>query len=312
MTMPNLNTFRKTATNKNFPRYLKICLLIVASSFLVYSIYWAVRIPFSTHDIFVFISGPIFQNSPMNTPLSLQLILFQELAAAIGFLVNLIAAFLGFKSTIQFIKKDKKWKTTLGKALIFEAIFFLLFIPTSIHHIGGAILSLFGADFFVGLSYLLQVLLIVPPFIVLGLKIKNNQSQASIQKWVCITAPLFVFAFWLKYLFLWIDTLFPMGPEQLTIMIAVGALNSWLTLLIAGILTTVACFDFYKNKKMNKWFTGIALIMFGGYFIIYDFVAIWEPVYSWFFYVTDVWMVTITTLGTAILKLPKRSDFSYL
>ena len=290
-------------SDNSFPNFLKISLLILAASFLAFSIYWAVRIPFSTYEIFVFISLPIFQNSPMNTPLSLQLILFQEFAAAIGFLVNLIAAVLAFQSTIHYIKNDKKWQKSLGMALVFEAVFFILYIPTSIHHIGGALLSMAGADFFVGLSYLLQVLLIVTPFIVLGRKLKNHQSQASIQKWVCITAPLFVLAFWFKYLFLWIDTLSPMGPQQATLMSTVGALNSWLTLLIASVLTVFACLGYYKTKKINKWLVGIVLILFGGYFIIYDLVSLWEPIYASFFYITDVWMITLPILGAAILKI---------
>ena len=305
--MLELNSDNKIIHKKNFPKYLMICLLFVASSFLAYSVYWAVRIPFSTYDIFVFISGPLFQNSPMNTPLSLQLILFQELAAAIGYLVNLIAAVLAFQSIIQYIKHEQKWQITFGKSLIVEAVFFLLFIPTSIHHLVGAFLSMSGADFFVGLSYLLQVLLIVPPFIMLGLKLKNNQSLDSIQKWVCIAAPLFVFAFWFKYLFLWIDTLSPMGSQQVTVMNTAGALNSWLTLLIAGVLTVLACLGFYKTKKINKWLVGIGLILFGGYFIIYDLVSIWVPVYASFLYVTDVWMITLLIMGATMLKINSKT-----
>ena len=307
MTIPNSNSENKTTTNKNLPKYLKICLLIVASSFLGYSVYWAVRIPFSTYDILVFISLPIFQNSPMSQSFSFLLVMFQEFAAAIGFLVNLIAAILAFQSTIYYIKSDQKWRKTLGKALVFEAVFFILFIPTSIHHIVGAVFSMAGADVFVGLSYLLQVLLIVPPFIVLGRNLKNSQSQASIRKWVSIAAPLFVFGFWFKYLFLWIDTLSPMGPQQATLMSTIGAANSLLTMLIASILTVLACLGFYKTRKVNKWLVGIALILFGGYFIIYDLVSIWVPVYASFLYVTDVWMISLPIMGAAILKINSKT-----
>jgi hypothetical protein len=239
----------------------------------------------------------------MNTPLEVQLVLFQELSAAIGFIINLIAAVLALKSVVQYVRNDQKWLSTLGKALIAEAVFYLLFIPTSIHHIVGTIFSLAGPVFSVGLSYLLQALLIVPPFMVLGLKLKNNQSQDAIKKWACIAAPLFVFAIWFKYLILWINTLSPMGPQQATIASTVGAVNSWITLLFAGVLTAFACSSYYKTSKMNKWLVGVALILFGGNFFIYDLVTIWEPVYSWFFYVTDIWMITLSILGIAILKL---------
>ena len=211
-----------------FPKYLKICLLTVAVSFLVYSIYWAAITPFSTYGVFSFIESPTFQNSSMNTPLEVQLLLFQELSAAIGYIINLIAAVLALKSVVQYIKNDQKWQSTFGWALIVEAVFYLLFIPTTLHHMGGALISLAGAIFSVGLSYLLQALLIVPPFMVLGYKLKNNQSQAAIQKWAYIAAPLFVFAIWFKYLILWFNTFSPMGPQQATIASTVGAVNSWI------------------------------------------------------------------------------------
>ena len=291
-----------SSSAKNLPNALKVALIIVAFSFLAYSIYWAAIVPFTSYEVWVFISGPVFQNSPMNTPLSVALLSLQEYVAAVGFVVNLIAAVLAFQSTSQYIKNEQKWQTNLGKALLCEAVFFLLFIPTVIHHMGGALISMAGTDFFVGISYLLQILLIVPPFIILGRKLKNHQSQASTHKWACITVPFFVFAFWFKYLFLWIDTFSPMGPQQVTVAGTVGALNSWLTLLIASGLMVFSCWRFYQTKKINKWLMGTALIVFGGYFVIYDLVAIWEPVYSWFFYVTDVWMITLPILGAAILK----------
>jgi hypothetical protein len=297
----NVQTLTKEP--ENFPKYLKVCLLTVAVSFLAYSIYWAAITPFSTYGVLTFIETPAFQNSAMNTPLEVQLVLFQEVSAAIGYITNLIAAVLALKSIIHYIKNDQKLQSTLGWTLIVEAVFFLLFIPTTLHHMGGAIISMEGAVFFVGLSYLLQALLIVPPFMILGSKLRNKQSQAAIKKWACIAAPLFVLAFWCKYLFLWIDTLSPMGPQQATIASTVGVVNSWITLLFAGVLTTFACSSYYKTEKMNKWLVGIALIVFGGHFIFYDLVSIWVLVYIWFFYVTDIWMITLSILGIAILKL---------
>lgn len=152
-----------SSSAKNFPKFLKVAVLIVAFSFLAYSVYWAVIVPFTSYEVWVFISGPVFQNSPMNTPLSVALLFLQEYVAAVGFVVNMIAAVFAFQATSQYLKNEQKWQTNLGKALLCEAIFFLLFIPTVIHHMGGALISMAGTDFFVGLSYLLQIVLIVPP-----------------------------------------------------------------------------------------------------------------------------------------------------
>ena len=166
--MSNSNKGNMLVTTANIPISLKISLLVVVCSFLVYSIYWAATIPFSTYGVFTFIQTPTFQNSAMNTPLEVQLLLFQELSAAIGYIINLIAAFLVLKSLFQCIKNDQKWQSTLCWALFGEAIFYLLFLPTTLHHMGGAIISLAGAVFFVGLSYLLQALLIAPPLLGAG------------------------------------------------------------------------------------------------------------------------------------------------
>ena len=62
-------------------------------------------------------------------------IIFQEYGASIGYFLALIAAVLAVQCTIMFIKNDKKHLDTFGKALFFEAVFFLLLIPSSIHHI---------------------------------------------------------------------------------------------------------------------------------------------------------------------------------
>jgi hypothetical protein len=68
-------------------------------------------------------------------------------------------------------------------------------------------------DVYVGLSYLLKALLIVLPLSLLSQKIRNPQNPAAILKMVTIAGPLFIFALWFKYLFLWIDTLVPINTQ---------------------------------------------------------------------------------------------------
>ena len=98
-----------------------------------------------------------------------------------------------------------------------------------------------------------------------------------------------------------------MGPQQATLMSTVGVANSLLTLLIASILTVLACLGFCKTKRMNKWLVGFALILFGSYFIIYDLVSIWVPIYASFFYITDFWMITLPILGARILMIKSNT-----
>ena len=307
MVMSTSNADNKTNTEKDLPNYLKICLLIVVTSFLAFTIYWAIKAPFTLYHLVSIFSSPVFRNLTMNHPFAFTLIAPQEFAVAIGFFVNLIASILAFQCVILFMKNDKKWLKTLSQALLIEAIFFLLYIPTSIHHLVGTVLSMNTANIGVGLSYLLQVLIIAPPFIVLSYNLRKLHNQASIRKWISIVAPLFAFGFWFKYLFLWIDTLSPLGPQQVTLISTVGVANSLLTLLSASIATAFACLGFCQKKKVNKWLLGFAIILFGSYFIIYDLVSIWVPVYRSFLYVTDFWMVTLPIMGVAILTINSKT-----
>ena len=283
------------------PSYLKISLLIVAFSFLAYSIYWAAYSVFWIYNL-TFNIATFLQEMNIST-LQYGAIIFQEYGASIGYFLALIAAVLAVQCTIMFIKNDKKHLDTFGKALFFEAVFFLLLIPSSIHHLLGVALSWNNVDVYVGLSFLLQTLLIAPPLLMLSHKLRKQQNHASIQKWLTIAAPATVWGYWVKYLFLWLDTFSPLGPEQASLASVTGAANSCLTLLIAGIITSATCLVLHRKRKVNTKLAGAALILLGSYFIIYDLVAIWVHVYSSFLYLTDFWMTVLPILGIAVLKL---------
>jgi len=283
------------------PNYLKISLLIVAFSFLAYSIYWAAYSVFWIYNL-TFNVTTFLEEMNIGT-LQYAAILFQEYGASVGYFLSLIGAILTFQCTVLFIKNDKKYLDRLGKALFFEAVFFLLLIPSSIHHLLGVALSWTYVDVYVGLSFLLQALLIVPPFLMLSRNLRKPQNHTSILKWITIAAPSVVLGFWVKYLFLWLDTFSPLGPKQASLASTVGAVNSCLTLLVAGIITSVACLGLYRKRKLDTRLAGIALILFGSHFIIYDLVSIWVPVYSSFLYLTDFWMTALPILGIAALKM---------
>jgi len=299
--VPNKKERWKTLNLTELANYLNISLLIVASSFLAYSVYWAA---YSVSWIY----NLTFNITPLLGAMNIDalqygVLLFQEYGASAGYFLALIGAVLAVQCTIRFIKNDKKGLDSLGKALFFEALFFLLLIPSSIHHLLGVALSWTYVDIYVGLSFLLQALLIAPPFLMLSYRLGKPQNHASILKWVAIAAPLVVWGFWVKYLFLWLDTFWPSGPKQASFASIIGAANSCLTLLIAGIITSAACLVLYRKRKVDTRLTGIALILLGSYFIVYDLVSIWVHVYSSFLYLTDFWITVLPILGIAVLKL---------
>jgi hypothetical protein len=283
------------------PNYLKISLIIVAFSFLAYSIYWAAYSMFWLYNLTVNITT-VLQEMKIGT-LQYGAIILQEYSASIGYFLELIGAVLAVQCTVMFIKNDKRYLDRLGKALFFGAFFFLLLITSSVHHLLGVALSWSNVDVYVGLSFLLQALLIAPPFLMLSHYLRKPQTRDLILKWVVIAAPAVVWGFWVKYLFLWLDTFSPLGPEQASLATIAGAANSCLTLLIAGIITSAACLHLYRKRRVYTRLVGVALILFGSYFIIYDIVSIWVHVYSSFLYLTDFWMTAFPILGIAALKM---------
>jgi hypothetical protein len=290
------------ALKLELPKYLKISLLIVAFSFLAYSIYWTAYSVFWVYNITINITA-LMQVIGIISPLHQNLIIIQEYTASAGYFLAFIGAIFTVQCTLIFIKNDKKYLDSLGKALFFEALFFLLLIPSSIHHLVGVALSWTFVDLYVGVSFLLQALLIAPPFLILSYRLRKPKKRTSILKLAAIATPAAVFGFWVKYLFLWLDTLSPLGSEQASLASVVGAANSCLTLLIAGIITSAACLVLYRKRKVDTRLVGAALILLGSHFIIYNLVSIWVPVYNSFLYLTDFWMAALPILGVAVLKM---------
>jgi hypothetical protein len=184
----------------------------------------------------------------------------------------------------------------------------LLLLPSSLHHLLGVAFGWFMVDVFVGLSYLVQALLMVPPLLVLSQKMRIRQNTTPIKKWAVIMAPFFVFALYFKYLFLWVDTLKPLGPSEATAATVLGAANCLVTLLIAGVITAIACYAFDRGKTVWKLLAGVALIVVGAFFIVFTIIAAIVPVYASFWYLTDFWMLSLPILGTILLSQRKPNS----
>jgi LPXTG-motif cell wall-anchored protein len=93
--------------------------------------------------------------------------------------------------------------------------------------------------------------------------------------------------------------IFAFRNPQAGLAYATGTVNSLLTLLMAAIVSAVAWFIFRQKNKVNKWPVGTAIILVGFYFVAYDLVSVWVPVYRSFIPLTDFWMITLRILGAA-------------
>jgi hypothetical protein len=280
----------------------KAAILTVATAFLAYCIYWLVQ-----GIIWGYTLSYMFQSINQIGPLAamssaeLAALFIQETCSVANSFVLMVCGVFAFQSAVFYVRGNSNFLGRLRWALVLQAIFSLLLVPASIHHLVGVASGWFMVDVFVGLSYLLQALLIAPPLLVLSQKLRNPQNPTAIQKWALIAAPAFVFALYFKYLCLWIDTLNPMGPQQATAATMLGAANCLVTLLVAGAVTIVACITFRRGKPVWRPLVGAALVLIGTFFVIFTVVAVFVPVYSSFWYLTDFWMIALPILVAVAL-----------
>jgi succinate dehydrogenase hydrophobic anchor subunit len=110
-----------------------------------------------------------------------------------------IGAIFAVQCDVMFIKNNKEFLEGLGRTMFFEAFFFLWLIPSSVHHLLGFALSWTNVDAYVGLSFLLQALLIAPCFLMLSYCLRKTQNRASIIKLVTIATSVAVWGFWVSH-----------------------------------------------------------------------------------------------------------------
>ena len=212
------------------------------------------------------------------------------------------AAILALNCAVLYYRNDPKHLGRFRLVVLLESLYFLLLLPASVNHLVGSTLSTSAfLNFYTGVSTLLQAVIIFPSLLILSQKLRDPQNPSLIKKWVCIAVPLYVLGFWIRHALFWIYALSSLAPIQDGCFEAVGFIDSWLTLLAASIVTAVACFRLYKKGTLNLRLVGVAVLLVGVYFAIYDLIAVWQPIYRAFFPLTDFWMLTLTILAIAIL-----------
>lgn len=288
---------------------MKTAILIVAASFLLYNVYQTIIVTiFVSHFQLMIIQLPNFIKSSQPA-LQPALFLFQELSGAVGSYLRLVGGIFALSCALLFFKKDAKYVERLRVAILFESLYFLLLIPAAVNHIVGSIISSSTfLNIYAGVSFLLQAILIFPPLFILCRKLRKPQNLPSILKWTGITALLYVFGFWVRQGFMWVYAFLPSETQQAGLIDTIGSANSLLTLLLASIVSTVAWLTFRRNKKLNTWLVGTSIILVGAYFVIYDLVSFWAPIYRSFLPLTDFWMITLLVLGFAILRNQKTGS----
>jgi hypothetical protein len=289
-------------------KFFKAALIVVAASFLFYTIYQSI-----TTTIFVLNFPTVIKVLPTkiessNPTLQLGLFLFQETAGSIGGYFRLAGAILAISGAVLYFRGTAKYLARFRLVVLFESLYFLLLLPAAVNHLIGSTISTSAfLNFYTGISTLLQALLIFPPLFMLSRKLKNPQNIQSIQKWACIAAPLYVLGFWVRHALFWVYALSSGAPPQTGVFEAVGFVDSCLTLLVASLFTVVICFKFMQKKQLNLRLISVDVVLVGAYFAVYDLVAVWLPSYRAFLPLTDFWMVTLPILGIAVYLLGQEN-----
>ena len=279
---------------------VKISLLIVATSYLLFNIYQALiatvflfRFPF-TLNLFI---------TNQTIAFHLPLLLLQEVAGSLGVYVRLVGGLVAVQTAWLFAKGSKIHFEKLSKVLLLEAIHFLLLLPSGINHIVTSITNPGGLfNIYTGISFLLQPLVIFPFLFIASRKLKNSQDKSLDFKWYGIAGIGYVFGLWVNHGLLWTYALLPLGNQQSSLIKGIGSANSLFTLLIASVIAVVGYLMFEQKKKINTNVVGLGLILVGFYFVIYAFVSIWVPVYCSFLVLTEIWLIVLPILGITIIK----------
>jgi len=152
-----------------------------------------------------------------------------------------------------------------SKVVLFESLYFVLFIPSGINHVilSFSEFTFIGFNLYTGASFLLQGLIIFPTLFSLSRKLNVNKATIDLRV-LGVAATLYVFVIWIKHAFFWFFALSPLGGQSGSLLETIGTVNSLLTLMVL-------------------------------------IISVWIPVYSSFLGLTEFWMVSLLILGIVVM-----------
>ena len=221
-----------------------------------------------------------------------------ELTGEVGVILRFAGACILLTFAARLVwKKPVSW-SLLRKAVLLEGIYYLFNIVfvTYLFVKGGAL-----ANYGAATSYLAQMLLVTPIFLMLYLNLKSkNVDNKEVAKCGALAITGFIFALWAKHFLLAIYAL-PIDFSNLTFII--GFVNSALTLLVAGIIMIVVLMPVFKKKTtlFNNKGLGAALILSGLYATIFLVISLFNIEYSRWISLIDWGTIVFVVLGIGFL-----------
>ncbi len=279
--------------NLEFTRWTKFWVSITLCSLLAYGIYWA----FSSLELIYRTFSPQLIQSPRFYYYNLPAVTGNVLRV-IGVCLSLFAVYQFWGSKARAYADIKKYITV---ALLFEAIFWFLQLPTTIIILFGGSVTLL-----VPISYILYIFLVSPLLIFLSLKVWRLQrsDKYEILKWGGVAAIGYLTGIWIINVFSWLGMTQIEGLDFLfSGTTSLGFLNSILTLSLSLIFTISGFYSGSRtgNRKLTIRLIALALITLGLFFCI--FIVYTSLTNSWnFLLFTEIWPITLLGLGIGMLR----------
>jgi len=227
--------------------------------------------------------------------------------AAIGMVSRLIAVILALLTIYTIWRTNVisiSTRKVLATSIVLEGIYFASLIPSIFYlfALGATRNSVFYSTF--GVGYLLQVILTVPFFTILGITLFRTKSDSDhFQSFnlLGITFVGYIGALWANSVFHWFGLALTEGISFLWMDTGnLLAFNTLILMTLAVIFAIFAAFDISKKRFESKW-VGLALTMVGLHFLIYliyqflagSLISVW---------LTDIWAIGLFGLGISIIK----------
>lgn len=278
-------------------------ILAAAIAFFIYELYLLLNSFQAILEIYHAVSLSVANNGFTIRPV---LWLFSELSGELGLIMRFAGALFFLVFAVSFVRK-KPFLSYLMKGVLLEGIQYLFIIPFLTLWL---VFPSSIASYEAAASYLLQLVLITPSFILLYTRLKQRGITQGTLKMTAIAATCFMFAMWAKHFFLCLYAL-PINFNNPVLL--VGFVNSTVTLLVSALILTFAFLTIFRGKRYTFSFriVGTALFLVGAYSAIYLLISTLNITYLSFLTLTELWLVSLLIAGLGfVLKDRRRKGIS--
>jgi hypothetical protein len=284
-------------------RWNKGWILAAVTSYALFSLYWVMNAYNRVH-LDLIENRPLFNSSSFWLDHVFGAV--ADTLRVVAVILLVVAAYLAWRPKKLPFHAVKKY---FAIAILFEAIFWLAVLPEITKRIA------MGRDpllLYVGV--LLEILAAGPLLLALGIKVWKYKvgERNDLIKMGCLAGIGYIFAMWIYNMFRWVSMsgIFEAADPRLAVNLfsgitVLGFLNTALTLTLSLVFAIAGSYMLIKrnNQKLATQLVGIAILLFGLYFVLYVLYA-WFAPNEWAFVLvlTQIWLAPLVGLGVGLLK----------